>query len=50
MGYAITALPEKFHPHKRIRKVYEDRRKMIETGEGVDWEVTAGGRVEGTGG
>lgn len=37
MGHAITTLPEDFTPHKRLKKVYEDRRKMIDTGEGVDW-------------
>lgn len=37
MGYAITALPENFQPHKRIKKVYDERRHMIESGEGVDW-------------
>ena len=37
VGQAITTLPEDFHPHKRIKKVYDERRKMIETGEGVDW-------------
>ena len=37
MGLAITELPEQFQSHRRLRKVYEDRRKMIETGENVDW-------------
>jgi hypothetical protein len=34
---AITQLPESFTPHKQLKKVYEARRAMIETGEGVDW-------------
>ena len=37
VGLAITELPEEFKPHRRLKKVYEDRRKMIETGENVDW-------------
>ena len=39
MGYAITRLPEDFKPHKQIRRVYDQRRKMIETGEGIDWAM-----------
>lgn len=37
VGYAITSLPDDFHAHRRIKKVYEERQQMIETGEGVDW-------------
>ena len=37
VGYAITALPDDFNPHRRLKKVYEERRKMVETGEDVDW-------------
>jgi len=32
VGQAITALPEDFTPHRQIKKVYEQRRQMIETG------------------
>ena len=39
VGYAITRLPEDFKPHKQIRRVYDQRRKMIETGEGIDWAM-----------
>jgi hypothetical protein len=39
VGYAITRLPEDFTPHKQIKRVYEQRRKMVETGEGVDWAM-----------
>ena len=39
MGYAITRLPEDFKPHKQIRRVFDQRRKMIETGEGIDWAM-----------
>ena len=37
VGYAITRLPEDFTPHRAIRRVYDARRAMIETGEGIDW-------------
>ncbi len=33
----MTKLPEGFTPHRQIGKVYEARRNMVETGEGVDW-------------
>jgi hypothetical protein len=32
VGHAITHLPEGFNAHRQIRKVYEGRRAMIETG------------------
>ena len=37
MGYAITKMPEGFHLHKGVKRVYDQRRQMIETGEGIDW-------------
>eukprot|EP00878_Enallax_costatus_P004918 GHUV01005173.1.p1 GENE.GHUV01005173.1~~GHUV01005173.1.p1 ORF type:complete len:711 (+),score=203.05 GHUV01005173.1:2140-4272(+) len=37
VGHAITSLPENFTPHRQIKKVYESRRAMIESGEEVDW-------------
>jgi 2-oxoglutarate dehydrogenase complex dehydrogenase (E1) component-like enzyme len=33
VGKAFTALPEDFTPHRQIKKVYEQRRAMIESGE-----------------
>ncbi|KAE9450982.1 hypothetical protein C3L33_17148, partial [Rhododendron williamsianum] len=39
VGKAIATLPEAFKPHKQVKKIYGDRAKMIETGEGVDWAV-----------
>lgn len=39
VGKAIATLPETFKPHKQVKKIYGDRAKMIETGEGVDWAV-----------
>jgi hypothetical protein len=37
VGYAITRLPDSFTPHRQIRRVYDARRQMVETMEGVDW-------------
>jgi hypothetical protein len=37
LGQAITTLPDGFTAHKGIQRVYDARKKMIETGEGVDW-------------
>jgi hypothetical protein len=32
VGKAFTALPQEFTPHRQIKKVYEQRRAMIESG------------------
>jgi 2-oxoglutarate dehydrogenase E1 component len=37
VGKLITTIPEKFSPHRGIQRVYDQRKQMIETGEGVDW-------------
>lgn len=37
VGKAITTLPENFTPHRAVKKIYENRAQMIETGEGIDW-------------
>eukprot|EP00898_Chlorokybus_atmophyticus_P002539 jgi/Chlat1/3286/Chrsp22S03535 len=37
VGRAITTLPEGFSAHRALKRVYEARRQMIETGEGIDW-------------
>lgn len=39
MGKAITTLPESFKLHRAVKKVYEQRAQMIESGEGVDWAL-----------
>ncbi|KAL0429457.1 UNVERIFIED_CONTAM: 2-oxoglutarate dehydrogenase, mitochondrial [Sesamum radiatum] len=39
VGKAITTLPESFKPHRAVKRIFEDRAKMIETGEGIDWAV-----------
>ena len=37
IGIGLTRTPEGFHVHKTIQRFLETRRKMIETGEGLDW-------------
>ena len=37
VGQAVTEFPADFTPHRQIKKVYEARRSMIDSGEGVDW-------------
>ncbi|KAM4094055.1 hypothetical protein ACB094_06G166300 [Castanea mollissima] len=39
VGKAITRFPDNFKPHRTVKKVYEQRAQMIETGEGIDWAV-----------
>ena len=39
VGKAITTLPETFKPHRAVKRIFEDRAKMIETGEGIDWAM-----------
>ena len=37
IGEKITQVPEGFHLHKTIGRFLENRKKAIESGEGVDW-------------
>ncbi|KAL1323090.1 hypothetical protein HN51_068118 [Arachis hypogaea] len=37
VGKAITTIPENFTPHKAVKRIYEQRAQMIETGEDIDW-------------
>ncbi|WP_237479101.1 2-oxoglutarate dehydrogenase E1 component [Lichenibacterium dinghuense] len=37
IGERLTAVPERFQPHKTIARFMENRRKAIESGEGLDW-------------
>ncbi|HVV92482.1 MAG TPA: 2-oxoglutarate dehydrogenase E1 component [Hyphomicrobiales bacterium] len=37
IGERITALPEGFTVHRTIQRFLDNRRKAIETGEGIDW-------------
>jgi 2-oxoglutarate dehydrogenase E1 component len=37
LGLKMTELPESLHVHARLKRVIGQRRKAIETGEGIDW-------------
>ncbi len=37
IGHAITTLPDDFTPNRKLTRVMDQRRKAIETGEGIDW-------------
>ena len=37
IGDKITQVPEGFHVHRTIQRFLDNRRKAIETGEGIDW-------------
>ena len=37
VGYAITTLPEGMTPLRQLKRVYDQRREMVETGKGIDW-------------
>jgi 2-oxoglutarate dehydrogenase E1 component len=37
IGQKITAVPQDFHLHRTIGRFLDNRRKAIETGEGIDW-------------
>lgn len=37
IGKRLTTVPEGFNLHRTIRRLLDNRRKMIETGEGIDW-------------
>lgn len=53
VGMSISELPEGFNPHKGIKRVFDGRRKMMESGEGIDWgfaEALAFGTLVSEGG
>jgi 2-oxoglutarate dehydrogenase E1 component len=37
IGQKITTVPQGFHVHRTIQRFLDNRRKAIETGEGIDW-------------
>jgi 2-oxoglutarate dehydrogenase E1 component len=37
IGQAITRMPKGFHLHRTIARFLEQRRKAIESGQGIDW-------------
>ncbi|MEP0940514.1 MAG: 2-oxoglutarate dehydrogenase E1 component [Rhizobiaceae bacterium] len=52
IGRAITKLPENFEVHRTIKRFMENRAKMIESGDGLDWatgEALAFGSLQNEG-
>ena len=39
IGEKITELPDHFNVHRTLQRVMGNRRKMIESGEGIDWAM-----------
>ena len=39
IGLALTKTPKDFNLHKTIQRFLDNRRKMIESGEGIDWAM-----------
>lgn len=39
VGRAISVLPQDLTWHRQIRRVYDQRRAMIDSGEGIDWAM-----------
>ncbi|MGL4239489.1 MAG: 2-oxoglutarate dehydrogenase E1 component, partial [Beijerinckiaceae bacterium] len=39
IGETLARVPEGFNAHKTIQRFMDARRKMIETGEGIDWAM-----------
>ncbi|WP_457091589.1 2-oxoglutarate dehydrogenase E1 component [Microvirga sp. P5_D2] len=39
IGKALTSVPEGFHVHKTIQRFLDNRKKMLETGQGLDWAM-----------
>jgi 2-oxoglutarate dehydrogenase E1 component len=37
VGRAISTVPEQFNAHRTIARLLQQKRQMIETGEGIDW-------------
>ncbi|MFP3920688.1 MAG: 2-oxoglutarate dehydrogenase E1 component [Dichotomicrobium sp.] len=39
VGEKITTIPEGVKAHRTLKRIFDNRRKMIETGEGLDWST-----------
>jgi 2-oxoglutarate dehydrogenase E1 component len=39
IGHKITQVPEGFRLHRTIQRFLDNRRKMVETGESIDWAM-----------
>ena len=37
IGHTLTTIPADFNAHKTIQRFMDNRRKAVETGEGIDW-------------
>ncbi len=37
IGDALTTIPEDFTPHRTIRRLFDQKKKMFESGDGIDW-------------
>ena len=37
VGDALTRVPEDFNVHRKIKRLLDQKRKIIESGEGIDW-------------
>jgi len=37
IGEKITSIPQDFNVHPTIKKIYENKKKMFQTGKGFDW-------------
>ena len=37
IGHKLTTIPADFNAHKTIQRFMDNRRKAVETGEGIDW-------------
>jgi len=47
VGGALSRLPDDFHPHRTITRLLDAKKKMIDSGEGIDW-ATAEAMAFGT--
>jgi len=39
IGDALTKVPEGFHLHRTIQRFLDNRKRMLDTGEGIDWAM-----------
>jgi 2-oxoglutarate dehydrogenase E1 component len=39
LGRKLTETPEGFKPHRTLQRLLDNRRKMVEEGEGLDWSM-----------
>lgn len=39
VGSALTTVPDNFNEHRTVKRLLDNRRKMIDTGKGIDWAM-----------